>query len=134
MDRTVDYLLRKYETKQPGEQWKLETEVQYIQEYRDKQKIRTLDTIINQNFRIPLKQKRRAQYLIKDLDFQDMGGWTNAQIILMIIIYVKLEANRKNHIIHYKKALCKYDLTTDSFISFLVTLNKHHIKKIPLTC
>ena len=102
MDRTVDYLLKKYETKQPGEEWKLETEVKYIQEYRDKQKIRLLDTLITQNFRIPLNQKRRAQYLIKDLDFQDMGGWTNEQIILMIIIYVKLGANRKNHIIHYK--------------------------------
>ena len=77
MDRTVDFLLKKYETKQPGEEWKLETEVKYIQEYRDKQKIRLLDTLITQNFRIPLNQKRRVQYLIKDLDFQDMGGWTN---------------------------------------------------------
>ena len=31
--------------------------------------------------------------------------------------------------------ICQYkNHTTDSFISFLVTLNKHHIKKIPLTC
>ena len=37
MDRTVDFLLKKYETKQPGEEWKLETEVKYIQEYREDQ-------------------------------------------------------------------------------------------------
>ena len=134
MDRTVEYLLRKYQTKDVNEIWTLQHELEYKRNQRHKQKLYTLDTILSQRFRVPLNQKKRMQQLIKDIDFQDMGNWTNEQIILMIIIYVKLESNKKNHIVHYKKVLCQYNLTTDSFISFLVTLNKHHIRKIPLPC
>ena len=32
MDRTVDFLLKKYETKQPGEEWKLETEYENLKQ------------------------------------------------------------------------------------------------------
>ena len=139
MDRTVDYLLRKYETKDVNEIWTTEHELEYKRNQRHKQRLYQLDCIVNERitksrgtFSMPKAQKDRAKYLIKHLDFT--GRTSEEQYIVMIIIYVKLEANRKNHIIHYKKALCKYNLTTDSFVSFLVTLNKHHIKKIPLTC
>ena len=47
MDRTVDYLLRKYETKQPGEEWEIKTEVKYVKEYQYKQRLFLLDGIIN---------------------------------------------------------------------------------------
>ena len=48
MDRDIPFLLKKYETKQPGEQWRLETEVKYIQEYQYKQRLFILDKIVNE--------------------------------------------------------------------------------------
>lgn len=131
MDRSYEFLLNKYKTKQPGEQWTNKHEVKYIREYRNKQKLFQLEGLLNREFRVQPNQKKRMQYLTKTLDFSKMGTWNNEQIILMIIIYTKLEANPKNRIIHYKHILNRYELTTDSFIGFLVNLNKHHIQKIP---
>ena len=76
MDRTVDFLLKKYETKQPGEIWETETEHKYLKEYRHQQRLFTLDRIVNERttksrgtFKLPLQQKNRARHLIKHLDF-----------------------------------------------------------------
>ena len=49
MDRTIPFLLKKYETKQPGEEWKLETEHQYLKEYRQHQRMFILEKIIKNN-------------------------------------------------------------------------------------
>jgi hypothetical protein len=133
MDRTVDFLLKKYETKQPGEQWKLETEYRNLKEYRDSQRIFLLDGIINNlhgNFNITKPQKDRIKYLIKDLDFN--LPQTEEQYIVMILIYVKLETNRNSRVRDYYNLLGKYDLTINHFVKFLISLNKHHINKIPL--
>ena len=129
MDRGYEFLLNKYKTKQPGEQWKLETEVQYVREYRDKQRIFQLQGIINQlhgSFRITKPQKDRIIYLPK------MGTFTEEQIITMTIIYVKLETVNNARPQHYYNLLNQYDLTMNSFASYLVQLNKHHISKIPM--
>ena len=107
MDRTVDFLLKKYETKQPGEIWKLETEYENLKQYQYKQRLFTLDCIVNERntksrgtFSFPKQQKDRAKYLIKHLDFL-LGRTTEEQYIVMIIIYVKLEANNNARVIHY---------------------------------
>ena len=134
MDRTVDYLLRKYETKQPGEEWNINTEVQYVKEYQYKQRLFLLDGIINNlhgSFKLNKPQKDRIKYLIQDLDFL-LGRTTEEQYIVMIIIYVKLETNNNARPQHYYNLLDKYDLTMNTFANFLVKLNKHHINKIPL--
>lgn len=135
MDRGYEFLLNKYKTKQPGEEWKLETEVQYVREYRDKQRIFQLQGIINQlhgSFRITKPQKDRIIYLLKNLDFTKMGTFTEEQIITMTIIYVKLETVNNARPQHYYNLLNQYDLTMNSFASYLVQLNKHHISKIPM--
>ena len=134
MDRTVDYLLRKYETKQPGEEWNINTEVKYVKEYQYKQRLFLLDGIINNlhgSFKLNKPQKDRIKYLIQDLDFL-LGRTTEEQYIVMIIIYVKLETNNNARPQHYYNLLDKYDLTMNTFANFLVKLNKHHINKIPL--
>ena len=134
MDRTVDYLLRKYETKQPGEEWEIKTEVKYVKEYQYKQRLFLLDGIINNlhgSFKLNKPQKDRIKYLIQDLDFL-LGRTTEEQYIVMIIIYVKLETNNNARPQHYYNLLDKYDLTMNTFANFLVKLNKHHINKIPL--
>ena len=134
MDRTVDYLLRKYETKQPGEEWEIKTEVKYVKEYQYKQRLFLLDGIINNlhgSFKLNKPQKDRIKYLIQDLDFL-LRRTTEEQYIVMIIIYVKLETNNNARPQHYYNLLDKYDLTMNTFANFLVKLNKHHINKIPL--
>ena len=134
MDRTVDFLLKKYETKQPGEEWEIKTEVKYVKEYQYKQRLFLLDGIINNlhgSFKLNKPQKDRIKYLIQDLDFL-LGRTTEEQYIVMIIIYVKLETNNNARPQHYYNLLDKYDLTMNTFANFLVKLNKHHINKIPL--
>ena len=134
MDRTVDYLLKKYETKQPGEIWKTETEVKYVREYQYKQRLFTLDCIVNERntksrgtFSFPKQQKDRAKHLIKNLDFL-LGRTTEEQYIVMIIVYVKLEANNNARVIHYYPLLEEYGIPVTTFISFLITLNKFHLE------
>lgn len=134
MDRTVEYLLKKYETKQPGEEWKPETELQYIQEYRYKQRLFLLDAIVNERisksrgtFSMPKAQKDRARHLIKNLDFY-LGRTTEEQYIVMILIYVKLESNHNARPIHYYPLLEEYQIPVTTFIKFLVNLNKYHIE------
>ena len=138
MDRTVDYLLRKYETKDVNEIWTTEHELEYKRNQRQKQRLYQLDCIVNERitksrgtFSMPKAQKDRARYLIRHLDFL-LGRTTEEQYIVMIIIYVKLETNNNARPQHYYNLLDKYDLTMNTFANFLVKLNKHHINKIPL--
>ena len=130
MDRTVDFLLRKYETKQPGEEWEIKTEVKYVKEYQYKQRLFLLDGIINNlhgSFKLNKPQKDRIKYLIQDLDFL-LGRTTEEQFIVMIIVYVKLEANNSARPIHYYPMLEEYGIPVTTFISFLVKLNKFHLE------
>ena len=131
MDRPVKYLLRKYETKQPGEEWKPETEYKYLKDYRHKQRMFTLEKIVNERtsksrgtFQLPKAQKDRARHLIRHLDFT--GRTTEEQYIVMILIYVKLEANNNSRPIQYYPLLEEYQIPVTTFISFLITLNKYH--------
>jgi len=135
MDRNIQYLLDKYQTKQPGEQWRLETELEYVREYRYKQRIYLLDGILNdlhKNFIITKPQKDRIIYLLEHLDFSRMGTFTEEQIILMTLVYVKLETVNNARPQHYYNLLNQYDLTMNSLVTYLVKLNKYHISKIPV--
>ena len=131
MDRTVDFLLKKYETKQPGEIWKTETEVKYVREYQYKQRLFTLDCIVNERttksrgtFSFPKAQKDRARHLIKHLPFA--GRTSEEQYIVMIIVYVKLESKYNSRPIQYYPLLEEYQIPITTFISFLINLNKYH--------
>ena len=135
MDRTVDYLLRKYETKDVNEIWTTEHELEYKRNQRHKNRLYQLDIILNNlhgSFRISRPQKDRITHLLKRLDFSLMGTFTEEQIIVMTIIYVKLETVNRARPQHYYNLLDKYDLTMNSFATYLVKLNKYHISKIPI--
>ncbi len=134
MDRTVEYLLRKYETKDVNEVWTTEHELEYKRNQRNKKRLHTLDGIVNERitkskgtFIMPKSQKDRARYLIKHLDFY-LGRTTEEQYIVMIIIYVKLESNHNARVIHYYPMLEEYNIPVTTFIKFLVNLNKFHIE------
>ena len=128
--RDIERLLKKYETKQPGEIWDTETDRQYREKYRTKEKLEILDTLTNEKFRLSEGQKMRARYLVKLLDFNKIcGNCSLEQIIIMIIVYVKLEYDKPNHISHFDHLFDEYDITKNKFIMFLVKLNMFHIDK-----
>ncbi|MEE3417613.1 MAG: hypothetical protein VZR53_20005 [Prevotella sp.] len=134
MDRTVEYLLRKYETKDVNEVWTTEHELEYKRNQRNKKRLHTLDGIVNERitkskgtFIMPKSQKDRARYLIRHLDFY-LGRTTEEQYIVMIIIYVKLESNHNARVIHYYPMLEEYNIPVTTFIKFLINLNKFHIE------
>ena len=134
MDRTVDYLLRKYETKDVNEIWTTEHELEYKRNQRQKQRLYQLDCIVNERitksrgtFSMPKAQKDRAKYLIRHLDF-NTSRTSEEQYIVMILIYVKLESNRNARVIHYYPMLEEYKIPVTTFISFLVKLNKFHLE------
>ena len=134
MDRNYEFLLKKYETRQPGEIWSKQREQEYEKARWHKEKINQLDGLINElhgNFIITHQDKERMKYLIKHLNLHNYK-LTIKQQLLMIIIYVKLETNNNARPQHYYNLLDKYDLTMNTFANFLVKLNKHHINKIPL--
>ena len=134
MDRTVDYLLRKYETKDVNEIWTTEHELEYKRNQRQKQRLYQLDCIVNERitksrgtFSMPKAQKDRARYLIRHLDF-NTSRTSEEQYIVMILIYVKLESNRNARVIHYYPMLEEYKIPVTTFIKFLIELNKFHLK------
>ena len=134
MDRTVDYLLKKYETKDVNEIWTTEHELEYKRNQRQKQRLYQLDCIVNERitksrgtFSMHKDQKDRARYLIRHLDF-NTSRTSEEQYIVMILIYVKLESNRNARVIHYYPMLEEYKIPVTTFIKFLIELNKFHLK------
>ena len=133
MDRTVDYLLRKYETKDVNEIWTTEHELEYKRNQRQKQRLYKLDCIVNERitksrgtFSMPKAQKDRAKYLIKHLDFT--GRTSEEQYIAMILVYVKLERNNKRTINDYYHILDEYGIKMSTFVRFLIKLNVYHLE------
>ena len=132
MDRTVSYLLRKYQTKDVNEIWTTQHEQEYKQNQRYKQKLHQLDGLINElhgNFIITHQDKERMKYLIKHLNM-DNANLTTEQHLIMIIIYVKLENNTNRQISDYQSLLRKYGLTTNTFTRFQMGIIQHYIQRI----
>ena len=141
MDRTVDYLLQHYYYKDnkteklaKGELWTTEHAVQNMRDQRTYERLNKLETIVNERttksrgtFQLPLQQKNRARYLIQNLDFM-LGKTTEQQYIVMILIYVKLESNNKYTFNQFLPFLTDYGIDVQTFVRFLVKLNKHHIE------
>ena len=134
MDRTVDYLLRKYETKDVNEIWTTEHELEYKRNQINKQRLYLLDRMVNERitksrgtFSMPRAQKDRARYLIKHLDFY-LGRTTEEQYIAMILVYVKLERNNKRTINDYYHILDEYGIKMSTFVRFLIKLNVYHLE------
>ena len=140
MDRTVDFLLNNYYYKDnkterlaPGELWSTEHAVKNMREQRTYERLNKLETIINDRmsksrgtFQFPRQQKDRARYLIKTLDFT--GRNTEEEYIVMIIVYVKMEANPNRELRDYQSILNDYGVGIATFVKFLIRLNKHHIR------
>ena len=135
MDRTVDFLLKKYETKDVNEIWTTEHELEYKRNQINKQRLHQLDCIVNERisksqgkFSFPKAQKDRARYLIEHLDFY-LGRTTEKQFIVMILTYVKLESTNKPVLRNYYPLLWDYDISFSTFVTFMLKITKYYIKK-----
>ena len=129
MDRSYEYLLKKYETRQPGEIWSKQHNQEYEKARWYKEKINQLETLINElhgNFIITPNEKERMKYLIKHLNLHNYK-LTIKQQLLMIIIYVKLENNTNRQLSDYQSLLHRYELTTDSFNRFHFKITKKEL-------
>ena len=140
--RDINYLLKRYyaedgitEKKRVGEIWSPYHDTMSMREKRTFERWNLLEGIITERktrsggtFKFPEGQKARARYLIKHLDFR-MGRYSAEQMVVMIIIYVKLEADNSAQIKQYCPFLESYGLTLISFVSFLIKLNKFHYQK-----
>ena len=139
-DRSYDFLLNKYyykdkytEKKQPGEIWAKDHKREAMQDERTFARFDLLETIINERatktrgrFQLPKGQKDRARYLIKHLDFS--GRISERDYVVMIIVYVKLESDPYRRLSEYYPILNDYEISMQTFVRFLVNLNKYHIE------
>jgi len=131
-DRSINYLLHKYESKDVNELWSAEHERVYKQNQRTKERLELLDKIVNERitlsrgtFKLPKGQKDRARYLIQHFDFT--GRTSEEDYVVMIIIYVKLEFNPNRELRDYYPILNDYGISMQTFVKFLIKLNKFHI-------
>ena len=121
--RDIQFLLDKYSHRRPGEKWSCESNTEYIREYRRKQKLFIFDGL-NHDYKLTGAQKRRAQYLISNLEFKRYNNLSNDEIITMIALYVKTEYKPKTYA-NYKYMLESKGISEQTYITFLTGLNKN---------
>lgn len=115
-DRSINFLLRKYETKQPGEAY---TSDEVKQEYNNtkwrlSQKIRICDNIINR-LNINGRNKDLCHNIIKNIPLKQLHGNASCETIITgICFYVKRLENSNVKIEDYK--VCnEYGLTYQNY-------------------
>ena len=140
--RDIKYLLKRYyakdgftEKKRVGEVWSPYHDAMAKREERTFARLDLLETIINERktvsrgtFQFSKSEKDRARYLIKRISF-NRGRQSAEQTIVMIIVYVKLEADEGKSFQQYKPLLKAYDIEVNSFIKFLIYLSKFHYER-----
>lgn len=117
----IERLLKKYppHKKAQGEIWSKESETRAKQEYRLNQKYYTFDCMNNQHLQLTGESKARVKYLIQKVNWKT--PFTEEQIIIMIMLYVKLKQGY--YIQQYNYLLSKYALNYENFINFIIKLS-----------
>lgn len=123
MWRDINYLLKKYSTKQPGEIWSPHSANQNYKLVKMKQKLKLFDGINAQYFHLVGSQKERAKYLIKRLEFKKIcGRCSEEQIIVLICFYVKCEYIKDYDRNYCRKVFKEYNITDNLIDRFMVYL------------
>jgi hypothetical protein len=130
-DRNIEYLLRKYENKQPDERWSNKTSYQYLREYRLREKLRISHNIMNR-LHLNVSQRLRVEYLLAWLDFKSLcKRCSNETIITALSFYIKKETHPNIQISDYKVCM-EHKLTEKLFSAIMVNLCSQLQKKSPL--
>lgn len=126
----INYLLKKYSTKQPQEKWRKESSIKYMNQLRFNEKIGVFDGINTEFFNLQNSQKERVIYLIKHLDFKKIcGRCSNEQIIVLICFYVKCEYIKDYDRNYCRKVFKEYNITDNLIDKFMVYLARLGVNK-----
>lgn len=124
----ISRLIDKYSKKVDGERWTPETNVRYDKLVKLNDKLRLFEGINSEYFRLIGSQKERAEYLIKQINFNEVcGRCSSEQIIVMICYFVKYEYNKRYRRNYCRKAFKDYEVTTDMLDGFLLFLVEYTI-------
>lgn len=131
MKNNIEYLLKKYSTKQPGERWSPKSEMHDLNMRILKQKIYLFEGINSEYFHLIGSQKERVIYLIRKLNFNKIcPRCSEEQLIVLICFYVKCE-----YIPNYERRRCKrafadYGVTDNLVDKFMVYLARLGVEKV----
>ena len=131
MKRDIEYLLKKYSTKQPLERWSPKSEQQEVNMRILKQKIYIFDGINSEYFGLVKTQKDRALYLIKRLNFNKIcPRCSDEQMIVLICFYVKCE-----YVPNYERRRCQrafndYNVSSNLIDKFMVYLARLGVEDV----
>lgn len=119
--RDIQYLLKKYETKQAGEP----NNNKYMQEWRTKQKLRTADTIM-QEMRITGTDKEIIYNIIKNVELKELHRNAKCEtIITAICFYTKKLRNTSLRVQNYR--VCnEHDLTENIYSTIITRLCNYY--------
>jgi len=133
-ERGVEFLLQKYETKQPGEiNGKTDKKMKI---WRLKQKIRYADTVMD---RLNMKgiQREQVYHLLKDVpDLKALcRKCADEKIIAVISFYVKFCTTPKVALSDYNKyTVCReHDMSLEMYSRVVTNLAKHFQSHMPLS-
>lgn len=125
-------LINKYKTKQKGEVWDSKYELKNQKRMKMKEKIEIFEGINSQFFHLQGSQIKRAKYLIKHLDFNDICRRCNKeQIIVLICYFVKCEYGRYNRE-YCRKAFKEYNVSDNLCDRFMLYLARYGIENTKL--
>ena len=129
--RNINYLLRKYRSKQPEECWSKEANLKLKNMNKLNEQLEVFDKVNNEYFRLVGTQQDRAIYLIKHLNFNNICPYcNNEQMICLICYYVKCE-----YIRNYERRRCQrafddlnvQDNLIDKFMVYLARLTVNEV-------
>lgn len=127
-ERNIDFLVKTYETKQPGEIWDKEHETKTKREWRLKQKIRYSDYVMDELNMKGVQREQVKQLLHEIPDHKKLCQKCKCEkVITVICFYIKFCTTPKlslNHFNRYK--ICKKQNIPLKTYSIIVTnLAKH---------
>jgi len=124
----IERLLNKYSTKQPGEIWSPRTEKRKDKIIEIQRRMRLFDGINSEYFRLKGSQKKRVEYFIKELNFNEIcPRCESEQIIVMICYFVNCEYNKRYRREYCRKVFKDYKVTSNLLDRFMLFLARYGI-------
>lgn len=124
----ISELLDKYSTKQPGEMWSPRTEKRKDKIIEIQRKMRLFDGINSEYFRLKGSQKKRVEYFIRKLNFNEIcPRCESEQIIVMICYFVNCEYNKRYRREYCRKVFKDYNITSNLLDRFMLFLARYGI-------
>ena len=128
-ERSINYLLKKYETRQPGEAASTKRLRLEKREQRLREKKFILDCH-NTTIGLTHGQKLRAMHIIERINFKEYTNSNYEQVILTIMIYIKKADYPSLKLTTYNDIITENQLTMNKMISILIRLLDHKQKGI----